>query len=125
MNYKDSIKIYQNQIELAKTELEYVNHNYDNILLNYDNIEIEQSLRTFKNFTKKLIFNWNSTKSNFFNKLSTIKPTIYKNTEVTSITDFVDLDTSKEHNPKKIEIIFPDGSIVMYYKIISYQHVKW
>jgi len=57
-------------------------------------------------------------------KLSTIKPTIYKNTEVTSITDFVDISNNKEHNPKKIEIIFPDGSIVMYYKIISYQHVK-
>ena len=114
---------YQNQLTLCKTMLDSIHNNYDSIIEYYDNKEMENKLKTVKYFTQTIINNWNKTKSLFFNRLSTIKPTIYKNKEVTSICDFVNQDNI-ETNPKKIEIVFPDGSILMYYKIISYQHVK-
>jgi len=122
-NYSNILIKYTNQLDIARTELSYIEINYDQILTDFDNKEMELNLTNFKNFTQNIISKWNITKSNFYNKLSTIKPTIYKNTEVTSIADFIDPSTNKEYNPKKIEIIFPDGSIVMYYKIISYNHV--
>ena len=123
-NITSVIENYRNQIDICKTELDYININYDSIILDYENIEMENKLHKFKYFTQNIINNWNKTKSAFYNKLSTIKPTIYKNTEVTSICDFVNPNNDIQTNPKKIEIIFPDGSIIMYYKIISYQHVK-
>jgi len=78
-------------------------------------------LSKYKNITTKIINNWSKVKTEFYNKLSNIKPTIFKGNEVTSITDFVDITTKKELTPKKIEIIFADGKINLYYKIVNYE----
>ena len=61
------------------------------------------------------------TETEFYNKLSNIKPTIFNNTEITSIYDFIDIYTGKEKSPKKIEIIFADGRITLYYRITNYE----
>ena len=56
--------------------------------------------------------------------MSNIKPTIFKDKEVTSITDFIEPDTLKETFPKKIDIIFADGRVNLYYKIITHEFRK-
>ena len=64
--------------------------------------------------------NYNNCKNNFFNKLTNIKPTIFRNNlELSSINDFINPITKKDIFPKKIEIIFMDGKIELSYKITN------
>jgi predicted phosphatase len=60
-------------------------------------------------------------KNVFYARLSELKPTIIRDRELTSITDFVNLEKNKEIKPKKIEIYFIDGKINISYKIIEYE----
>jgi hypothetical protein len=51
-----------------------------------------------------------------------MKPTVFKNNlEITSIKNFINLETKKEVSPKKIEIIFMDGKVVLSYKLVNFE----
>ncbi len=66
-------------------------------------------------------------KIKLLNNISSIKPTIYKknkndnDTEITSITDFIDPDTGEEKKNKKLKLIFNDGNLELNYKITNYE----
>ncbi len=75
---------------------------------------------------------YNRTRVKLLNNISSIKPTIYKKnkisetntnyeTEITSITDFIDPDTGEEKKNKKLKLVFNDGNIDINYKITNYE----
>jgi len=105
----------------AKSKINYIRDNYNNIIHSYENREMVNKLDGYKKLITKISSNWQKVKTEFYNKLSTIKPTIFKDKEVTSISDFVNPETKVELTPKKIEIIFVDGKINLYYRIINYE----
>ena len=87
----------------------------------YDKKEMTDSLSKYKKLINKISTDWSKVKTEFYNKLSNIKPTIFKKDEVTSITDFINPYTKQEITPKKIEIIFADGKVNLYYRIINHE----
>jgi exodeoxyribonuclease VII large subunit len=109
------------KIIVCKNKINYVRDNYKNIINLYDRKELNAQISKYKNNLEKITNSWAKTKTDFYSKLSNLKPTIYKTQEVTSITDFIDGETKKELTPKKIEIIFADGKVNLYYKIIDYE----
>ena len=70
---------------------------------------------------------YNRTKVKLLNNISSIKPSIYKKnnnnneTEITSITDFIDTVTGEERKNKKLKLVFNDGNIDINYKITNYE----
>ena len=78
---------------------------------------------------------YNRTKVKLLNNISSIKPSIYKKnkitesnlnnntdeTEITSITDFIDPITGTERKNKKLKLVFNDGNVDINYKITSYE----
>jgi exodeoxyribonuclease VII large subunit len=123
-NFKNKLNFINEQLLISKNKINYVRDNYNNIINMYDKKELISKLSKYKNTLNEITNNWSKSKTEFYNKLSNIKPTIFKNNEVTSITDFIEPDTLKETFPKKIEIIFADGKVNLYYKIISYEFRK-
>ena len=115
-----------NQIINSKNKINYIRDNYYNILNSYEIKTINDNLTKYKKLINKISSNWAKVKIDFFNKLSNIKPTIFKDKdkEVSTITDFINPTTNIETTPKKIEIIFADGRVCLYYKIINYEFGK-
>jgi hypothetical protein len=65
---------------------------------------------------------YNRTRVKLLNNISSIKPTIYKkDTEIISITDFIDPNTGTELKNKKLKLVFNDGNIDINYKITNYE----
>lgn len=120
-NFKYKLASINENIIASKNKINYIRDNFNSILNSYDKKEMMNKLSKYKNITSQIMNNWSKVKTEFYNKLSNIKPTIFKENEVTSITDFVDITTKKELTPKKIEIIFADGKINLYYKIVNYE----
>jgi len=118
---KNKISVINDKIANSKNKMNYIRDNYNNIIHSYEKKEMVDSLTKYKNLINKVSDNWSKLKTEFYNKLSNIKPTIFKNNEVTSITDFIDPVTKIEATPKKIEIIFADGKVNLYYRIISHE----
>ena len=54
-------------------------------------------------------------------KKTTDKKITNKKIELTSVNDFIDITNNTEIKPKKIEINFIDGKIIINYKIIEYE----
>lgn len=123
-NFKYKLSLVNENIIFAKNKINYLRDNFNNILNSYDKKEMTNKLSKYKNLANQISSNWSKVKTEFYNKLSNIKPTIFKENEITSITDFIDINTLKEITPKKIEIIFADGKINIYYKIIDYEFRK-
>jgi exodeoxyribonuclease VII large subunit len=109
------------KIYTSMNKINYIRDNYNNIIHSYDKKEFTDKLSKYKNLITKVSNNWSKVKTDFYNRLSNIKPTIFKNNEVTSITDFINPITKTEITPKKIEIIFADGKVNLYYRIINYE----
>ena len=105
----------------SKNKINYIRDNYNNIMNSYDKKEMTDSLSKYKKIINKISTDWSKVKTEFYNKLSNIKPTIFKKDEVTSIADFINPYTKQEITPKKIEIIFADGKVNLYYRIINYE----
>ena len=114
----DSIK--DRYIE-SKSNFELITKNYNKFIKKYDLIEIKENILKYSSMIKKIMSNYNNCKNKFFNKITNMKPTVFKkNVEITSINNFINLETKKEVSPKKIEIIFLDGKVELSYKLISY-----
>jgi exodeoxyribonuclease VII large subunit len=114
----DSIK--EKYVE-SKIKFELITSNLDKIIKKYDIYEIKENILKYSSIIKKIITNYNNCKNKFFNKLTNMKPTIFKkNIEIISISNFVNFETKKEVSPKKIEIVFPDGKVELSYKLLSY-----
>lgn len=118
---KTKTQALNEKIYTSKNKINYIRDNYNNIINSYDKKELSDKLFKYKNLISKISNNWSKVKTDFYNRLSNIKPTIFKNNEVTSITDFINPTTMTEITPKKIEIIFADGKINLYYRIITYE----
>ena len=114
----DSIKEKYSE---SKIKLELITTNFDKIIKKYDIHETKENILKYSSIIKKIISNYNNCKNKFFNKLTNMKPTIFKkNVEITSISNFINLETKKEVSPKKIEIVFPDGKVELSYKLLSF-----
>lgn len=118
-NYlSDTLNSYNKNIIRYK----FITENYQNIIMKYEIKNILLKVREYKNTFNNIINRFLKSKNNFYSKLSQLKPTIMRNKEITSINDFINQDTNKEVSPKKIEIYFIDGKIILNYKITEYQH---
>lgn len=119
-----------------KSKFNIIHSNYSNIINNYDIKYISIKLKKYQYAINNILSKYSDLKHKFFTRLTKLKPTITRNEiikknknndkinnimELTSITDFIDLEHNKEIKPKKIEINFIDGRIVLNYKIIDYE----
>lgn len=128
MNILNLIKDKINNIKInynkSKKYYNIIENNYEKIITNYEYKDIKNYLLKINNKIKLVLSRLNSSKNLFYNNLANIKPTIFKDKEITSINDLIDIKTGKENNPKKIEIIFIDGRIKLYYKVIEHELYK-
>jgi exodeoxyribonuclease VII large subunit len=104
-----------------QTKTNFVNLNYSNIIKKYEHKDLLFKVKNMKNNLSILLNKYYQVKNNFYSKLSKLKPTIIRKSELTSITDFIDPLSNKEISPKKIEIYFIDGRIKISYKILEYE----
>lgn len=112
------------KILISKNRINYVRDNYNNFIDSYDKKELTYKVSKYKNYLSNITNTWSKIKTDFYSKLSNLKPTLWKGKEITSISDFIDPNTKIEITPKKIEIIFADGKVNLYYKIIDYEFRK-
>jgi hypothetical protein len=98
-----------------------IENNYEKIIKSYDLINIKNKVNKYSVIIKNIFNKYILEKQLFYNRLSSIKPTIFRDKEITSISNFIDPLTKNEINPKKIEIYFNDGKIILYYKIVDYE----
>ena len=116
-----------------KLKFDEITRNYLNILRRYEIKNMYFSLKKYQTSINKILLKYNELKNNFYSRLSDIKPTLSKHVELskkkksdkkielTSINDFIDITNNLEIKPKKIEINFIDGNIIISYKIIEYE----
>jgi len=136
--YLDNIKLFKNNLDklidkFKDTKIIFNNIDYSNKLKSIEDKEIKDKLLLYKNNLAYIMSLYNRSKVKLLNNISSIKPTIYKknkitesninnnDTEITSITDFIDPDTGVEKKNKKLKLVFNDGNIDINYKITSYE----
>ncbi len=124
-NYTESLnKILNNYLNIKNRMNSYIQPNYNNIIKNYD-IKNMLCLVKFSKFTLGNILNkFNNIKNKFFTELTTMKPTIIRKKELTSIYDFITIENNEQNiktKSKKIDIYFIDGRIKISYKLIDYE----
>jgi len=125
--YLGNIKIFHNNLhklldKFKDTKTIFNNINYSNKLKAIEDKEIKDKLLLYKNNLGYILSLYNRTRVKLLNNISSIKPTIYKkDTEITSITDFIVPDTGEEKKNKKLKLVFNDGNIDINYKIINYE----
>jgi exodeoxyribonuclease VII large subunit len=120
-NICDIIDSIKERYSESKIKFELITNNFDKIIKKYDIHETKENILKYSSIIKKIISNYNNCKNKFLNKLTNMKPTIFKkNIEIISISNFINLENKKEISPKKIEIAFPDGKVELSYKLLSY-----
>ena len=127
LKYKSYLSKYSNNLEkITKTFIDVKNkfnylitNNYNNIIKKYDIKQTMIKIKKYSNKINNILLQYNNFKNLFYSKLSNLKPTIIRKKELTSIYDFISMD-STEIKPKKIEIYFIDGMVGLSYKIIKY-----
>ena len=138
--YLDNIKLFHNNLDklldkFNESKIIFANVDYSNKLKAIEDKEIKDKLLIYKNNLNYILSMYNRTKVKLLNNISSIKPSIYKKnkitesnlnnntdeTEITSITDFIDPVTGKERKNKKLKLIFNDGNVDINYKITSYE----
>ena len=138
--YLDNIKLFKNNLDklldkFKDTKTIFANIDYSNKLKAIEDKEIKDKLLLYKNNLGYILSTYNRTKVKLLNNISSIKPSIYKKnkitesnlnnntdeTEITSITDFIDPITGTERKNKKLKLVFNDGNIDINYKITSYE----
>jgi len=127
--YLGNIKLFHNNLhklldKFKDTKTIFSNIDYSNKLKAIEDKEIKDKLLLYKNNLGYILSLYNRTRVKLLNNISSIKPTIYKkDTEITSITDFIDPDTGEEKKNKKLKLVFNDGNIDINYKITNYELV--
>lgn len=129
LKYKSYLLKYKNILELKVNEYNRLKNKFNNnIVLNYDNIikkyDIRQmtiKIKKYSNHINNILIKYNNLKNIFYSKLMSMKPTIIRKNELTSVNDFVNIETNIEIKPKKIEIYFIDGMVGLSYKISKYE----
>jgi len=136
--YLDNIKLFKNNLDkllnkFNESKIIFANIDYSNKLKSIEDKEIKDKLLFYKNNLAYIMSLYNRSKVKLLNNISSIKPTIYKknkitesninnnDTEITSITDFIDPNTGIEKKNKKLKLVFNDGNIDINYKITSYE----
>jgi len=130
--YLDNIKIFHNNLiklldKFKDTKTIFNNIDYSNKLKAIEDKEIKDKLLLYKNNLAYILSLYNRTKVKLLNNISSIKPTIFKknkndnDTEITSITDFIDTDSGEEKKNKKLKLVFNDGNVDINYKITNYE----
>ena len=120
-NYRNLINNVLENYQEQKKKFIKITENYNNIIKKYDIMNISLKLKTYSKIINSIFDKYNNAKNKFYDKLTSLKPSIFRNSELISIKDFIDLDKNKSINPKKIEINFIDGKIFISYKIIEYE----
>lgn len=95
--------------------------NYNSIIKKYDIKQMTIKIKKYSNQTNNILVKYNNLKNIFYSRLMSMKPTIVRKNELTSIEDFVNTETNNEIKPKKIEIYFIDGMVGLSYKISKYE----
>jgi len=129
LKYKNYLLRYKNI--LVQIINEYINikikfnvhivKNYYNIIKKYDIKQMTIKIKKYSNQINNIILKYNNLKNIFYSRLMSMKPTIIRKNELTSVDDFVDTETNIEIKPKKIEIYFIDGMVGLSYKISKYE----
>ena len=128
--YLDNIKLFHNNLyklldKFKDTKTIFSSIDYSNKLKAIEDKEIKDKLLLYKNNIGYILSLYNRSKVKLLNNISSIKPSIYKknknDTEITSITDFIDTDTGEEKKNKKLKLVFNDGNIDINYKITNYE----
>ena len=138
--YLDNIKLFKNNLDklldkFNESKIIFNNIDYSNKLKVIEDKEIKDKLLLYKNNLNYILSMYNRTKVKLLNNISSIKPSIYKKnkitesnlnnntdeTEITSITDFIDPITGTERKNKKLKLVFNDGNVDINYKITSYE----
>lgn len=111
--YKDLILSLTNKYEKSREHIDKINKNYDLILTNYNIKEYKDKMYKYLNKINYTLNIYHNAKKSYYNFVSNMKPTIIKNgKEVTSIVELI-------NPPKKADIILPDGSIKISYKVLE------
>lgn len=123
----DILEKYSN----LKIKFDGIKKNYANILRRYEIKNMYFTLKKYQTKIDNILLKYNELKNEFYSRLSKIKPTLSRQIELnnksnekielTSINDFIDIKNNIEIKPKKIEINFIDGKVILNYKIIEYE----
>jgi exodeoxyribonuclease VII large subunit len=117
--FKNCLTDHTDKINISKNKYISISKKYNLIIGEFDNKQLNEDIIKYKNFINGMALKWTNTKTNFYNQLSNIKPTIIKNNkEITSINNII------QDNPKKLDIVFPDGTIQIYYQVKQYTTIK-
>jgi len=123
--YKKSLNnIYKSYIDL-KNKFSFITKNYLNILNKYDMENIISKNKKYFNILNNLLLKYSYLKNLFYTQLDNLRPKIIRTNELVSINDFINIKKNKEIKPKKIEIYFIDGMVIISYKIIHYEQYKF
>lgn len=107
----NEVKIYYNNIH----------KNIDKIIYQYDIQNYYKKINKLSTFVNNSLKEYYDIRKLFLEKISNLKPVLFKNKEVVSIYDFIDKNTNDEITSKKLDIKMMDGEIKIYYKIINYK----
>jgi exodeoxyribonuclease VII large subunit len=122
LRYKNILQQIINDYINMKTKFNvHIVKNYHNIIKKYDIKQMTIKIKKYSNQINNILVKYNNLKNTFYSRLMNMKPTIIRKNELTSINDFVDIETNNEIKPKKIEIYFIDGMVVLSYKISKYE----
>lgn len=130
---KDKIKMLEEQYMKAKKVFVDITTNYKSTIQKFDQNNMRYKIRLFREKINSLVSNYCEVKTMFYDKMVRYKPTIYKvrglgvNTmlsrknELLTIDDF---DVSTSEKMKKIEICLVGGSVLLKYRVISYEYTN-
>jgi exodeoxyribonuclease VII large subunit len=112
-HFKDLVEDLENNLVSSKEKLQKISQNYNQIISNYNIKEYKEKLYKYSNKINQVLNSYHNAKKSYYNFISNMKPTIIKNgLEVTSILQLLE-------TPKKMDIILPDGSVNVTYRVLD------
>ena len=115
-NVNNYIKLYDESILHYKN----INKNIDKIIYQYDIQNYYKKINKLSTYVNNSLKEYYDIRKIFLEKISNLKPVLFKNKEIISIYDFIDKNTNNEIASKKIDIKMMDGEIKIYYKIVNF-----
>lgn len=113
-NYKNMLKCFDQKIIESRNKLNIISTNYQNIIFNYDLEKIKKKVYKYTKYVRSKIENYHSAKNLFYKLISNTQSKIIKaGKEVNSVYDIINT------SPKKLELVFPDGKVIISYRIIT------
>ncbi len=108
------MKYHEQKISESKNKLEIISANYQDIISNYDLEEIKQKVYKYIKYVRNKIEKYHSAKNLYYTLISKTQPKILKaGKEVNSVYDIINT------SPKKLELIFPDGKVIISYRVVG------